>query len=457
MFDLSNEMEKFYKRFVVLSSEVQSDLQEKKKLNIKRLKEGLVKYNLDNNKDYKIAEVITQGSIAMKTIVQNDSNDYDIDVAVVFDSRNLDGLGSIAVKHMVVDSLKMVYTGFKKDPEALINCVRVYYSDGYHVDIAVYRRTTGYDGSYSYEHAGSEWRGRNPSSINSWFRDEVKRKGQFLRKTIRLLKMFSKSRNDWQMPGGLIQSVLCDEKFPTGYARLDETFYHCIKGIRDRLIIYKDVINPIDFSSSLILKQRDREKIENLKSRLDTSIDRMQPLFEESCTKQTAMNIWRDFFNHEYWNVNVINESFSEKITDYRYHIGNYSDTEEFIEDVVPVIERYIVNIECSAMANGFRSRALSDFLTIINHLIPQNLKLKFKVKNCTVPGDYKIWWKVRNVGVAAERRNQIRGQLIKNNQDELTENTRFEGPHYVECYIIKDGICVASDKINVPIGNNSV
>ena len=140
MFDLSNEMEKFYKRFVVLSSEVQSDLQEKKKLNIKRLKEGLVKYNFANNKDYKIAEVITQGSIAMKTIVQNDSNDYDIDVAVVFDSRNLDGLGSIAVKHMVVDSLKMVYTGFKKDPEALINCVRVYYSDGYHVDIAVYRR-----------------------------------------------------------------------------------------------------------------------------------------------------------------------------------------------------------------------------------------------------------------------------------------------------------------------------
>ena len=61
------------------------------------------------------------------------------------------------------------------------------------------------------------------------------------------------------------------------------------------------------------------------------------------------------------------------------------------------------------------------------------------------------------SLGIVVNGRNQIRGQLIKNNQDELTENTRFEGPHYVECYIIKDGICVASDKINVPIGNNSV
>ena len=59
------------------------------------------------------------------------------------------------------------------------------------------------------------------------------------------------------------------------------------------------------------------------------------------------------------------------------------------------------------------------------------------------------IYWKVRNVGYEAIRRNCIRGQ-IKKGIDYLNESTNFYGPHYVECYIIKDGICVARDKISV-------
>ena len=36
----------------------------------------------------KIVEKIEQGSVAMATVIQNDSNDYDIDVAIVFDEEN---------------------------------------------------------------------------------------------------------------------------------------------------------------------------------------------------------------------------------------------------------------------------------------------------------------------------------------------------------------------------------
>ncbi|MCR4773329.1 MAG: hypothetical protein K5854_03085 [Prevotella sp.] len=31
-------------------------------------------------------------------------------------------------------------------------------------------------------------------------------------------------------------------------------------------------------------------------------------------------------------------------------------------------------------------------------------------------------------------------------------ESSDFRGDHYVECYIIKDGIMVARERINVPI-----
>jgi hypothetical protein len=80
---------------------------------------------------------------------------------------------------------------------------------------------------------------------------------------------------------------------------------------------------------------------------------------------------------------------------------------------------------------------------------------LRFYIKECNVPRPYDIWWKVRNVDAEAERRDCIRGNLLKTNQPERKESTNFFGPHYVECYIIKNGVCVAIGHIDVPIGDS--
>ena len=45
MYDVSKEFRKFYKNYVVLQSEKQQNLRDKKDLNIKRLEDGLVLYN----------------------------------------------------------------------------------------------------------------------------------------------------------------------------------------------------------------------------------------------------------------------------------------------------------------------------------------------------------------------------------------------------------------------------
>lgn len=70
------------------------------------------------------------------------------------------------------------------------------------------------------------------------------------------------------------------------------------------------------------------------------------------------------------------------------------------------------------------------------------------------MPGAVDYYWKVKNVGKTAEKRNCIRGQVVKKQQT-ITENTNFYGPHYVECYVVKNGVCVARDRISVPIGND--
>ena len=92
MIDCSRELNKFYRKKVILPETEQSKLREKRKLNVKRLKDGLIEYNEEKNTDYKVAEDRIQGSMAMHTVIQNDESDYDIDVGIVFDSDNLDGL-----------------------------------------------------------------------------------------------------------------------------------------------------------------------------------------------------------------------------------------------------------------------------------------------------------------------------------------------------------------------------
>ncbi len=86
--------------------------------------------------------------------------------------------------------------------------------------------------------------------------------------------------------------------------------------------------------------------------------------------------------------------------------------------------------------------------------MIKQNRKLKFIVTSCNVLKPYDIYWKVRNVGREAIRRNCIRGQIVKG-AETLNETANFFGPHYVECFIVKNGVCVARDKIIVNIDYN--
>ena len=125
MYDCSKEFNKFYRTKVVLPAKEQNELRKKRKLNIKRLKDGLLEYNEEKNKDYKIAEERIQGSMAMHTITQNDESDYDIDVGIVFESDNLNNLGPLATRNIVANALERKTKQFAEEPEVKTSCVRL--------------------------------------------------------------------------------------------------------------------------------------------------------------------------------------------------------------------------------------------------------------------------------------------------------------------------------------------
>lgn len=459
MYDCSKEFNKFYRTEVVLPAIDQNELREKRKLNIKRLKEGLLEYNDEKRKDYKVAEERIQGSMAMHTSVQNDKNDYDIDVGIVFESDNLNGMGALATRNMVADALKRKTKQFAEDPDVKTSCVRLKYaSKGYHVDFAIFKRyKEKLDGKdYTYEHSGAEWSIRHIKALEEWFNEEIKDKGDNLRKIIRLSKMFCKSREHWKnMPSGLIQTVLCDEKMATGYSRLDEIFYYTMQSVVERIRDSTEVDAPVDNGRVLTTRDIDHQRMNNWRNRLESKLKELDILFESDCTNSQAVKAWGKFFNHPYWeNLDLVvsNESFSISKSQ------KFNDTEEFIEDLYPVYEQYDVTIDCKVSGNGFALMSILEYLDkyapTMKKFIPYNFSVKCKISHTNCLSYDKVLWKVLNVGPEAERRNDIRGQ-IQDRGKEITENSKFFGDHYIECYLIKNGVCVAIGHVDVPIGSS--
>lgn len=175
-----------------------------------------------------------------------------------------------------------------------------------------------------------------------------------------------------------------------------------------------------------------------------------------------AYRAWNDFFNHSFWeNISTaVNESYAVANQLRSSAIIPYIDTEEDIEDHVSAInDRYNVQVDVKVEANGIHQQFLNEFLRkfpAFRNMIPRGLHIDFYAKT-DAPQPYSIWWKVRNVGEYAERNNKIRGQIIKNSGNHRREDSQFAGPHFVECYVIKNNECVALTRVHVNIGDSSV
>src|SRR5699024_3651212 len=137
------------------------------------------------------------------------------------------------------------------------------------------------------------------------------------------------------------------------------------------------------------------------------------------------------------------------------------SPTEEFIEDLFDIDIRYHLKIDCLVKQDGFRNMLLRKILCS-KFPLKINKSLKFFIvenefdilfRDTKDSFHYEVYWKVRNRGEEAIKRDLIRGQIVKDKGlGKQIESTNFRGEHFVECYIVYKNVCIARDRIDVPI-----
>ena len=127
-----------------------------------------------------------------------------------------------------------------------------------------------------------------------------------------------------------------------------------------------------------------------------------------------------------------VNEKLSAALnTNVDTKISSTPDTEEVKEEV---------SNKAKYLHSGFRWKEIKSG-TILN----KRGDLRFEVQAKRLK-DYEIWWQVTNTGKEAENANCLRGDFYSSELIEgkkvRKESTRYAGRHYVEAYLVKNGIC---------------
>lgn len=440
LYDLSSDMLAFYDKYVKLNAESEKRLVEVRDLNLKRITNGLSDLDKPDFKAWR-----NQGGYAMKTVIDDPAgeSDHDIDVAVIFDKDDLPS-GALSSRQRVRDALCKRGTNFLLEPEARTNAVTVWYADGYHLDFAVYRRSTNDYGVTTYEHASTEWVARDPSEVTIWFNGAVDEKSpkadlwgnkpvvrtKQLRRLVRLIKWFARSRPSWNLPGGMIVSTLVVECYQANRDRDDVALYNTLVAIRNRLQLGCAVYHPKGDGRELTGKSEYLTQVTLLKEKLEAHIPRLDVLLAADCTREKARHAWDWIFNHSFWaDKEVLEEARMAK-----------ADTS---------IAGYFIHMDCD-LTKGERGRIISQYR---GQPIPKKMGLRFYVTSTNVARPYTLRFEATNQGDEARMAQCLGWSADTTDQTpEWWTGSAYKGTHRMTCTVIKDGIPVASTSMIVKI-----
>lgn len=426
-YNMHSELNTFYENHVRLKDEFDR-LRSLRDTNLKRLTEGLQEMGRPT-----FAKSLLQGSIAMHTANKSTNNDYDIDIAVIFEEGDLPA-SPLEARKRVAEAIKRKANGFSRDPEARTNAVTIWYSLGYHVDIAVYRRRENWLGQETIEHAGADWTPRDPKTVTDWFIGEVStqspEKGLFvtpqvapkqMRRIVRWIKAFTKGREGWNLPGGFIISALVCECYRRHNDRDDIALYNTLQAIESRLKLDCRVFNPVDSSQELTDKPKFLKQVKNLRRRLGSVLSKLDVLFDDNCNNEKANKAWHYMFQHTYWTPQSSANASQSQANHYPY------------------------DLELTMAIAGSKGGFIKSENVRSGRFLPKRVHLRFKAQT-NVPPPYTVMWEAINSGDEAEAANDMGHQATSNDLMHW-EHTSYRGRHELVCRIVKAGEVQATAK----------
>ncbi|MCP1156992.1 nucleotide-binding domain-containing protein [Bacillus infantis] len=241
--------------------------------------------------------------------------------------------------------------------------------------------------------------------------------------------------------GGLLIDTLVRKFFISNSQYYETQFSEYPQLLKDLFIYLKGLDKDQEYWLALGSNQRVYNKDGKFVSKAKKAYNKIKDIDNDDDEMFTKM---REIFGTKFPKLA---EETVEKSLFSRFSSRN---TEEFIEEKYPVDIKVPIEINCYVSQDGWRDK------TPLRHLpfLRSNKSLRFSIDPLELDSPYEVLWKVRNVGEIAHQKDLIRGQIVEGNFNMHIheEKTQFKGEHYVEVYVIKNGVVIAKDRIDVPI-----
>jgi len=392
-------------------------------------------------------ELIPQGSYAQRTIINPVSADDEFDADVLLDMNEVDGWEA-------KDYVEELYKAFRSSGayrdkvSRRSRCVVVNYAGEFHMDVVPF--LTRHDQRYITNRNEDVYELTNPEGFNEWLDDQNRLTSGRLVKTIRLLKYIRDFKNNFSVKS-VILTILVAERVSGAallanqdrYKDLPTAFLNLLIDLNDYLQA-NPVMPSIDDPSCPTEKfnhRWDQDQYANFRKWIKTYAEWAQDAYDETDTDDSYAK-WRKLLGDEFgtYPTTALKASEAHRV------VAGLRDTEEFVEEkfTVALNPAHRVTLHARTVRrDGWRTYDLSQR----GNRVDRNRKVTFAIKSSNVTEPYEVWWKVRNTGPEAIARNMIRGQIVRDGGGRSrTEPTSFRGNHYVEVYIVKDGVVVAKD-----------
>jgi hypothetical protein len=309
MEDCHKDFNAFYRDEVALGEAQRTEMRQRRDTNRSSLRSGL-----ERDEEPESIGSASQGSYAMRTMIQDSENCYDIDDGVYFSKASLVGPKGgnktpTEAKEMVRKALHS--SAFNTPVAVHKNCVRVQYNQGYHVDVPVYRKidVDEYGNSITpyYELASTVWKRSDPLAVTEWFKEACKgsvdlSNGTQLRRVVRFLKKFAQSRSSWKgsIAPGFAISKLAVDNYRGVQDRDDICLRETMTAIRDALFINENIDHPVLAGEKIIDGSTDARS-RFLRSKLTWALEKLEGLDKRDCKRADALAIWDQVFNTQYF------------------------------------------------------------------------------------------------------------------------------------------------------------
>jgi hypothetical protein len=398
-------------------------------------------------------EIIPQGSFAHRTIIKPvGRKEFDADILLHISEQ---------AHWEPADYVENLYQAFRDSGtyKAMVRrrtrCVLVNYADDFHVDVVPYLVRD--DGHWITNRSENVFEPTNPAGFTEWLDEQDATANRHLVEAIRILKYL---RDTGQLGiRSVILTLLVAERVdetlllgdPDHYADLPTALVNIVEALNDYLqanVMMPPLIDPT-CPAQTFNHRWSEEGYTAFRDRIQAYAEKMREAFDET-SAETSLGLWQELFGLGFCKAATVPAK--------RYLTAAGVEPRDQEQSLPYPIRQTPYRVRISARVTTTNKRSArrgfrrNYSLSQTGGWVPKGCDLHFKALT-NVTGDYQLFWKIKNEGEEAAKADQLRGQIQAGTPgQEHFEQTLYRGNHYVECYIVQNGICIAQNHRRVTI-----